>query len=262
MSAIPRSWPSFARTTVALAALLALGAYLWQELAREGEPFSRLHLILIIGVLLFIRLLFHYEGRIRASSLRELLFHNRALLPIPLLIIALLATDGDLPGGPVVEHLILAGALLLLVAGHSLRIWAIGHAGRQTRTTALLVQRLATSGPYSYVRNPIYLGNLLIALGMLVVANVPWLSLLGMGVLCLHYWLVVAAEEASLRGQFGEEYERYLRSVPRFRPRLRPQNDSQGTFDRTIWRSKEYQAWLASTSIVALLLLVQRFVPN
>jgi len=82
-----------------------------------------------------------------------------------------------------------------------------------------------------------------------------------MGVLCFHYSMVVSAEESSLRTQFGEAYERYCRAVPRFWPRWRSHPSAEGTFDRTIWRSKEYQAWLASACVAVLLVCVQEFLP-
>jgi protein-S-isoprenylcysteine O-methyltransferase Ste14 len=82
-------------------------------------------------------------------------------------------------------------------------------------------QRLVVSGPYRYVRNPLYLTDmtligsaaLLVQSWFLVVVLVVYIAQLGMQ---------VRLEERELKQRFGEQYERYLKAVPRFIPRLTP----------------------------------------
>jgi protein-S-isoprenylcysteine O-methyltransferase Ste14 len=107
--------------------------------------------------------------------------------------------------------------------GESIRVWAVGYAGSRTRTRARSgrLKDLVTGGPYAHVRNPIYLGNCLLAVGILLLFD-RWgvaMPLLLAVLLCYH--LVVLWEEQLLGAAFGEGYRRYRCSVPRWVPRLR-----------------------------------------
>jgi len=77
---------------------------------------------------------------------------------------------------------------------------------------------LSTEGPYSVVRNPLYLGNFLGVLGFGFAVEQPFLAIaLGLG-FALFYPAVVAKEEAQLARAFGERYDAYLAAVPRWIP--------------------------------------------
>jgi protein-S-isoprenylcysteine O-methyltransferase Ste14 len=109
---------------------------------------------------------------------------------------------------------IAAGVVLLLAC---IRVFAV--VGRGTPGPWDPPQRLVAVGPYRWVRNPIYLAALLIVLGE------AWLflslSLLGYaaGVAIFFHLLVISYEEPTLRARFGEQYEAYTRTVPRWIPR-------------------------------------------
>lgn len=78
--------------------------------------------------------------------------------------------------------------------------------------------RLATTGPYSYVRHPQYVGFVLVLLGFLM----QWptiLTLLMFPVLVLMYVRLAHSEEQEVRAEFGEAYDRYAAQVPAFLPR-------------------------------------------
>ena len=77
---------------------------------------------------------------------------------------------------------------------------------------------LAQSGPYSVVRNPLYLGNFLGLLGFLFAVQQPLLALALAGGFAFLYPAVVRAEEARLAALFGERYAAYCASVPRWVP--------------------------------------------
>jgi protein-S-isoprenylcysteine O-methyltransferase Ste14 len=78
--------------------------------------------------------------------------------------------------------------------------------------------RLATDGPYSYVRHPQYIGFVLVLLGFLV----QWPTLLTLAmfpVLVVMYVRLARQEEREVRAEFGEAYDRYAAHVPAFIPR-------------------------------------------
>ena len=70
--------------------------------------------------------------------------------------------------------------------------------------------------------NPIYLGSIILGLGMVGLLGDPWLLPLHVAAFAFLYAVIVPAEEEFLRGQFGSEFENYRRAVPRMIPRLRP----------------------------------------
>lgn len=113
--------------------------------------------------------------------------------------------------------------VLCIAAGEFIRIWAVGYAGASTRARTLGAARdLVTTGPYGYVRNPLYLGNFLLSLGVCLVANVYWL----IAVLIIGYFFqylpIIAVEESYLIESCGPVYQAYRDRVPRFIPRFRP----------------------------------------
>lgn len=115
----------------------------------------------------------------------------------------------------------LAG-LGLIALGWMLRAWGAGSAGRHTRGAQIEAPHLITSGPFAYVRNPIYAGTIVLALGMVLVIGDPRALLCTALALGTLYFFIVPAEEAFLRTQFGSEYTRYCEAVPRLIPRLHP----------------------------------------
>jgi protein-S-isoprenylcysteine O-methyltransferase Ste14 len=106
--------------------------------------------------------------------------------------------------------------LLLFLGGWGLRVWAQQHVCYRLKTT----KALTTSGPYSMVRNPIYIGNTLIVLGVVVMSELFWLvPLTGLWCLCV-YALVVRYEERQLYAKYGVAYRAYQAAVPRWLPRV------------------------------------------
>jgi len=126
----------------------------------------------------------------------------------------------------------LALGLPVSVLGLALRAWAAGHLEKN--------RSLAESGPYAYVRNPLYIGTLAVAAGF-VIASRRWeLGVLFAAVFLLIYLPVVELEEQHLRSLFPE-YVDYAKRVPRMWPRL------TGTYTKPFrlaiyMRNQEYQA--------------------
>lgn len=104
--------------------------------------------------------------------------------------------------------------ILLCFAGATLRFWASGYLRKDSRP--------AVGGPYAFVRNPLYLGTYLMALGTAWSIENYWL--LGILTFCFAgiYHYIILDEETKLRRIFGEPYLVYCARVPRFFPRLFP----------------------------------------
>jgi len=134
---------------------------------------------------------------------------------------------------PTRTSLVAGGALALL--GELVRIWASGHIEK--------THRLATGGPYAHTRNPLYLGSVLMALGLLVVARHPISIACGLAYLAVFYPSIIREEAKFLRGKFPDQYHDWALKVPLFFPRLTPAGprDSKFQMSRLLanheWRS-------------------------
>jgi protein-S-isoprenylcysteine O-methyltransferase Ste14 len=140
---------------------------------------------------------------------------------------------------------------ILVFLGLGIRALAGGFAGRHTRTKEIEAPRLSTGGPYSFVRNPIYLGSMVIGLGMVGVLA-TWVALIPyIAVFAIFYFAVISAEEQFLSRTFGRRYEEYCQNVPRILPRLTPWPGAEKTaFD---WRPALGE-WRVALAIMAILL--------
>ncbi|HEX9007571.1 MAG TPA: isoprenylcysteine carboxylmethyltransferase family protein, partial [Bacteroidota bacterium] len=150
-------------------------------------------------------------------DLRRFIFRMRSYTPIPFLVVMVLFAR------PTAASLAAGFAILLL--GEALRFWGVSIAGAETRTTGTVGGTyLITNGPFAFVRNPLYLGNLLVyaGIGVMSMALFPWLLAGAIVWFYLQYYLIVTREEEYLRERFDGDYDRYCRSVRRFVPRLTP----------------------------------------
>jgi protein-S-isoprenylcysteine O-methyltransferase Ste14 len=142
----------------------------------------------------------------------------------------------------------LIAGLPLGALGLWLRAWAAGHLAKN--------MLLAESGPYAWVRNPLYAGTLLVAAG-LVVASRRWvLAILFAGVFVLVYLPVIELEEQHLRKLFPA-YTAYAQRVPAVLPRFQRPLPSAGRFRWALYRrNQEYQA-LIGFALGAIFLVVK-----
>jgi len=111
--------------------------------------------------------------------------------------------------------------IALVIMGEMIRLWGVSIAGSETRTTGPVGGTfLITQGPFAYVRNPLYLGNMLLYVGVGVMSQAlfPWLTLAALLYFLWQYALIVSLEEEYLGKKFGDEYSRYSQRVPRFFP--------------------------------------------
>jgi len=127
----------------------------------------------------------------------------------------------------------LAAGLPVSLLGILLRAWAAGHLAKN--------ERLATGGPYAWTRNPLYLGTLVVALGLVIAAKQVLLALLFAAAFLLVYLPAIELEEQHLR-QLFPEYEEYAARVPLLAPRA-PAQRGEGRFQWALYkRNEEYKA--------------------
>lgn len=137
----------------------------------------------------------------------------------------------------------LAIGLPVSILGVALRAWAAGHLEKNTT--------LADGGPYAYVRNPLYIGTLLTAAG-LVIASRRWeLGVLFTIVFLLIYLPVVELEEQHLRTLFPD-YPAYAARVPKLFPRFGGSNSKRFRWS-VYMKNQEYQALLGFLAGAAVL---------
>lgn len=104
----------------------------------------------------------------------------------------------------------------MLLFGLLLRISSRGFKSENSRHGHALVKQ----GPYALVRNPMYLGIILIGLGIVLVLFKWWVAIFFILVFSVRYAYLIVKEEKKLIEHFGSEYRDYMSSVPRLFPRL------------------------------------------
>ncbi len=195
----------------------------------------------------------------RTKHWSEYLFTYRSYTPIPFLVIMVIFAS------PTVGTLI-AGFLIALV-GESIRLWGVSYAGSETRTTgAVGGTHLITSGPYAHVRNPLYLGNILMYVGIGVMSNalMPYLPLLALIYFSFQYSSIVRLEEGYLSSTFAE-WDGYASRVRRFIPRLSSYNGSRTfvpNFGHGVRSERSSLLALSSISVLLVLIFIYRAMPR
>jgi len=145
------------------------------------------------------------------------LFKVRSYTPVPIIAVMLFCVRWEWEK-PVLTW---SCGLLLLVCGEALRLWALRYMGKFSRTRKKKVRTLVTVGPYAFVRNPLYWGNLLILEGFTVMSDLMWLMPIVLIFFFVQYQCIVLWEEECLREFFHAEAEGYFRRVPRWLPKWR-----------------------------------------
>ena len=149
-------------------------------------------------------------------DIRNFFFKNRSFTPIPIAVSIIYFAQPDN------QNILLGFAVLL--AGELIRMWSVSYAGGETRTTSVGAPSLCTAGPYGFVRNPIYVGNMLMYLGIVIVAGSPNLMLMALATMSffiIQYSLIISLEEEKLDELFGPDYTTYKSNVRAIVPRFR-----------------------------------------
>jgi protein-S-isoprenylcysteine O-methyltransferase Ste14 len=109
-----------------------------------------------------------------------------------------------------------------LLTGAFLHIWAVSHAGICHRSTRLKTPKLIKTGPYAYIRHPVYASHFLIGLGMIFLSDAFILIPLFVTLFALQCHIIVSAEESVLKEQFGQQFDFYCLSVLKYIPTVVP----------------------------------------
>ena len=132
------------------------------------------------------------------------------------------------------------------VLGLLVRGWAAGSIDKD--------QELITSGPYAYLRNPLYLGTLFIGIGVTVAGGASEWILLFLAYFVVVYGITISLEHNRLAKLFGQAYREYASSVPLLIPRVLPYRRS-GDSERDGFRFKRYcrnKEWEALLGVLAM----------
>ncbi|PLX11253.1 MAG: lipid A phosphate methyltransferase [Marinilabiliales bacterium] len=152
-------------------------------------------------------------------------FKHRSYLPVvlyPLATLILILEFKQDVKLPELSWSIICLAISLL--GLLIRILVIGFTPKGTsgRNTAKQVaETVNTKGIYSVVRHPLYLGNFLMWLGIILYVNNIWFAVSTILLFWLYYERIMFAEEQFLKGKFGEQYQKWSMTAPPFFPKLK-----------------------------------------
>jgi protein-S-isoprenylcysteine O-methyltransferase Ste14 len=189
-----------------------------------------------------------------STELDAFVFARRGeLLAVPAVVLALLGRPSAFS---------IAAGLPLAFVGEAVRAWAVGYSGVTTRGDAVTAPALVTAGPYAYVRNPLYVGNFITALGFAVAFTggngaAVRTALVGgaLGTMLGVYSIVVPHEERYLRETFGAEFDEYVAAVPPVFPRTSPAGSEAGTYDPSVIGRAESRTFITFGAMLLALAL-------
>jgi protein-S-isoprenylcysteine O-methyltransferase Ste14 len=114
-------------------------------------------------------------------------------------------------------------AILIAGLGTYMIVWVSTAFVRQGKGTPIPIDpptQFVITGLYRYVRNPMYVGAILIVLAEAVYFFSAWLVLYALGLWAILHIALVIFEEPQLKKRFGADYEQYLKTVPRWKPKM------------------------------------------
>ena len=142
----------------------------------------------------------------------------KKLRPIPLFVGGILLVVFAKPN--------LSGIMIgigLITLGEAIRIWGTGHLQKN--------ETLTVTGPYAFVKNPLYVGSILITVGFCILGNNIYILAVATLMFCFHYIPYKKKIEGDrLRKIFGAAYEDYDRKVPDYLPRWTPYSDHRASW--------------------------------
>jgi protein-S-isoprenylcysteine O-methyltransferase Ste14 len=196
-----------------------------------------------------------------------MLFRNRSFFPIPLLIggYAIHLYNQMQSVGTSTPEYYYPICFAVGFMGLLIRINVIGYAARNTsgrNTKGQVADIVNTTGFYSIVRHPLYLGNFLMWLGAAMLTAHPWFLL----AFVLGYWLyyerIMFAEEAYLTDKFGDSYTQWANGVPAFIPKLKGWIKPSNCFSYRKALRREHTGLLNLTAIFFIFRYTQAVIRN
>lgn len=170
------------------------------------------------------------ETAVRDEQRYHGFFKRRGLLMVPPLLFCLFASVGS------VEHdaVVLPLGFAVFFVGVVIRFWAQLHLHYRLRVR----KTLTTTGPYAWTRNPIYIGNTAVVLGLCIFSEVVYFLPVMLVWAVVLYNLVIRYEEAHLLTKYGKPYFEYMQQVARWvpsRPKPAPEADVRPHVLTSMW---------------------------
>lgn len=201
------------------------------------------------------------------ADVGQWIFRRRSWLPVPFALALVL-----LPAGMARGRSWIAAGTLLVVAGQAVRLWAVRHIGVISRTRSARLGPLIRSGPYAWVRNPLYVGNLLLWTGFVLWSRLIWMLPVAWLLFALQYGAIASFEAGLLRERYGDGYDAYAREVRAWVPVRRtpgtrrtlegatnPSIDNRGDAARHPWGDVLFseRGTLIAVAVMSLLLIAK-----
>jgi protein-S-isoprenylcysteine O-methyltransferase Ste14 len=162
------------------------------------------------------------------------LFRHRTSLAGPVALVIVM-----LPGSESASPFLVGAGVAITIIGELIRLWGVHHIGAISRTRSERLGPLVASGPFALVRNPLYVGNIVLWVGFAIAARMLWLAPIILVLLALEYHAIVRWEETLLESRLGQAYREYTGRVPRWIP-------SFNRGDRGLRRAREGFSWSAT----------------
>ena len=180
----------------------------------------------------------------------NLLFRWRSYMPLVLIgLIAMGMMDYNyILGSKLADNFWEALCLLVSFFGLAIRAWTIGCVPSRTsgrNTKGQIADKLNTTGIYSLLRHPLYLGNYFMMLGVVMFAHHIWVTLVFSLLFFIYYERIMYAEEAFLNEKFGAEFQRWAQETPAIIPRFSGYRPPELRFSLKNVLRREYNGWFA-----------------
>ena len=186
-------------------------------------------------------------------DIRKFFFKHRSFTPTPIALMIIYFAGAN-------SSYRITGTILLLL-GEGIRIWAVSHAGGATRTRDVGAPSLCTSGPYAQTRNPLYVGNMLMYVGIVLIAGMPnelFAAIVTAVFFIVQYSLIISLEEETLDKLFREEYSVYKQNVPPIFPKLKPWRGGKNRKPATILQTlKTEKRTLQNVFLIILFIFIR-----
>lgn len=199
----------------------------------------------------------------------NILFKYRGHLPIVLFLVAIpvaiYTPYNVLEKNELFRMVIWFISFSLVFIGHVIRILTVGRRHMQSsgrNRSHQVAKELNTTGIYSVVRHPLYLGNALIWLGLVCFLENGWFVFIFILIFWLYYERIMFAEERFLDREFGDKFKNWAEKVPAFIPSFRNRISSNSNFSwRIVWKN-EYPGLISTMTTILFLCILKRSVLN
>jgi protein-S-isoprenylcysteine O-methyltransferase Ste14 len=198
--------------------------------------------------------------RIVAGGGRVLFRCRDALVPLAIGTLVLLTRRGDFLAGSAINDLLDAIGGAVVATGLAIRLTVLATSGvrRSGVHRRIVAAILYEEGPYGWCRNPLYVGNALVLIGLAMIFDSRWMVFVALPIALLAIASLVAAEERELLRAHGERYRQYCARVPRFVSRALPTlRGLQPDWRRAL--RKEHGTLFSAASTAILLIATERY---